>query len=623
MGLFHRLLKGAEDHDGIGDHSPEEARSTAVLVEAIRALENEIRLLRDSLKDSRGRTPGENRPRRSGRGGRGGSGESSQEGGSFSHRGQRRGLPKAPPEDAPTGLLVEYLKSRDVVVYEGSEDFTSNEAFEHLARHIGHQFALVSPFYEKMKRIVATGKGQRVDVEGLNEAERSAAVQLGTLLHRHGLLKDFYYHRSPKKQLRVIPTSDGTIAQFLTGGWLEIYVARLLTSRLKAHMSEKRYQVLFNVKGTLPDDKEFEADVMALVDGKLLWIECKTGNWQDYQHLFRGRVKTFGCDRKSAALLLLRPPDPSTRSRTTDLLDMTLISLTEVEEFMDGFLGIESEPEPPVIPTTTSSSSRRDRPRRRRDSADGGGRPGRESRPAERPEAAEVSAEAGEASAGEASASEEEPRTRRRRRTRRGGRGRRGGGGGGGGRDAAAKAEGGDSKAAGRKAAAAEAAPAAKAQKQQGDNGSSPFHAASPFAASETAAGGGETSSAPARPPAPDSPADEAASGEDPGGSRRRRRRRRPDGSREEEARSGGGDSAEKAAPVEAKSAAKPRPAAEPAAKPEPGPKPERERAREKEAGTAEAKTERAKPRPSSGVTIAPDLSAMIAPKPSEKSKEG
>ena len=235
--------------------------------------------------------------------------------------------------------MVDYLKTRKVVVYEGQDDLNRNEAFEHLARHLGTHFDLLSEFYEKVKRCVATGRGQRIDIDGYSQASRSAAVQFGTLLHRHGMLKDFYYHRSPKKQLRVIPTKDGEIGQFLTGGWLEIYVFAVLDKRLRASMPEGNFQLLANVKGMLEDGREFEADLMAFVDGKFFWLECKTGNWQDYSARFRGLVKIFGVDRTSGGLLLIRPPDAATRARATDMLEMTLLSLADVDDFISIFLG--------------------------------------------------------------------------------------------------------------------------------------------------------------------------------------------------------------------------------------------------------------------------------------------
>lgn len=247
------------------------------------------------------------------------------------------------PDDAPTGLLVDYLKDRGILVYEGQDDLSGNEAFEHLARHLGTHFKTLANFYEKVKRCVATGRGQRIDIDGFTPAERSAAVQFGTLLHRHGMLKDFYYHRSPKKQLRVIPTKDGQVGQFLTGGWLEIYVSSLLSRRLRAAVSPAKYQLLYNVKGALPDGREFEADVMAAVDGRLFWLECKTGNWQDYSARFRGLVPIFGVDRKSGGLLLIKSPDAPTRARATDMLDMALLSLDDVDRFVNGFLGIEGD----------------------------------------------------------------------------------------------------------------------------------------------------------------------------------------------------------------------------------------------------------------------------------------
>ncbi len=236
---------------------------------------------------------------------------------------------------------MDFLKERGILVYEGQDDLNRNEAFEHLARHLGAHFDLLAPFYEKVKRLVASGRGSKFEIEQFTEPERSSAVQFGTLLHRHGMLKDFYYHRSPKRALRVIPTKDGKTGQFLTGGWLEIFVSLLLSKRLRAHLSPAKYQMLYNVKGALPDGREFEADIMAVIEGRMFWLECKTGNWQDYSARFRGLVKTFGVDRNSSGLLLLRAPDPNTRARATDMLDMTVLSLQEVDGFLCRFLGVE------------------------------------------------------------------------------------------------------------------------------------------------------------------------------------------------------------------------------------------------------------------------------------------
>ncbi|MDA1260353.1 MAG: hypothetical protein O3A20_06995, partial [Planctomycetota bacterium] len=254
--------------------------------------------------------------------------------------------PRPAPEDAPTGPLADFLKERGIIVYEGQDDLNRNEAFEHLARHLGAHFDVLAPFYEKTKRLVASGRGAKFEVEHFTDQERSAAVQFGTLLHRHGMLKDFYYHRSPKKALRVIPTKDGKTGQFLTGGWLEIFVSMMLSKRLRAHLSPAKYQMLYNVKGALPDGREFEADIMAVVEGKMFWLECKTGNWQDYSARFRGLVQTFGVDRNSSGLLLLRAPDASTRARATDMLDMTVLPLQEVDAFLCRFLGVEPGGEP-------------------------------------------------------------------------------------------------------------------------------------------------------------------------------------------------------------------------------------------------------------------------------------
>lgn len=439
--MYRRLFKGASSGNADAPRSPEDARAVSDLSEELRGLKAEIKKLREALDTG-------NEPQKRGSGRRGGrrSGRDREDdrakGGSFSQRGRRDGAPKTPPDDAPVGLLVDYLKKHQVLVFEGQDDYGQNEAFEHLSRHIGQHFELLAHFYEKMKRAVATGKTSRIDIDNYSEQERSAAVQLGTLLYRHGMLKDFYYHRSPKRQLRVIPNKDGEIQQFLTGGWLEIYVVWLLSRRLRACMSSSKYQVLYNVKGTLPDGREFESDLMACIDGQLLWLECKTGQWQDYSARFRGLVKTFGTDRKGAGLVLIKPPDGSTRGRATDMLDMTLLSLAEVGDFVDDFLGVpveERQPDEPRSPRSRRGGSGR----RRSEAADRDDRtaplpagvipPKSEDEiPLENAEPARKLGRVDLSDGKKATASEgEEEVPRRRRRRRRGGRGRGGSGGGG------------------------------------------------------------------------------------------------------------------------------------------------------------------------------------------------
>ncbi len=369
MGLFQRLLKGAADgneEDAVRRRSPEPARASLDdVVEKLHDAVEELRALQKLLEKTllpreSGSGPGSSESAEGGEGGRrsrrrrsrrasASAGEAVERSGD-SGRGSRTGrgegerkprAPKPPPEDAPVGPLVDYLKELGVVVYEGQDDLSRNEAFDHLARHLGTHYDLLAPFYDRLKRLVASGRGSKIEIEHFSEKERSAAVQFGTLLHRHGMLKDFYYHRSPKKALRVIPTQDGQVGQFLTGGWLENYVSMMVGKRLRAHVSPAKCQLLYNVKGALPDGREFESDIMAVVEGRLLWIECKTGSWQDYSARFRGLVDVFGVGRDSAALLLLKAPDANTRARATDMLNMTLLSLPEVDGFLCRFLGVE------------------------------------------------------------------------------------------------------------------------------------------------------------------------------------------------------------------------------------------------------------------------------------------
>jgi hypothetical protein len=523
--------------------------------------------------------------------------------------------------------MVDYLKTRKVVVYEGQDDLNRNEAFEHLARHLGTHFDLLAEFYEKVKRCVATGRGQRIDIDGYSQASRSAAVQFGTLLHRHGMLKDFYYHRSPKKQLRVIPTKDGEIGQFLTGGWLEIYVFAVLAKRLRASLTEDKFQLLANVKGMLEDGREFEADLMAYVDGKFFWLECKTGNWQDYSARFRGLVKIFGVDRTSGGLLLIRPPDAATRARATDMLEMTLLSLADVDDYISVFLGEK--------PT---GDSRRHAVREARSAVSDEDTPLQDAPPARRVGSMSLDGEEAPTSTGP-----------RRRRRRRGGRGR------GRGRSGQAQTENAEGAAEASDSAkdsdSAEAPANGRSREERKPKGR--LHDPLPIEKFDEAAAAGEGEEVKAS----DSHAETKGSTEekDGAGTRRRRRRRKSspfaeDGAKAEASEGGEAEDSESKAPVVKKpsspqvpdlskmmaakpaAAAKPKPTKPAAEKPAEAEKEEDEAVvqeageaveavveEQAEAVVAEAAPKAGEPeaqeqkQTKSGVTIAPDLAAMMA----------
>ena len=188
MGWFQRLFSGSKSSDLHRNRSSNQAPASAELSEELRALKEEITLLRDTLGGGDSLSSGgsardnDNRNRRGGRNSRVSRNANNR---SRTSRGSEPRKPrerKPIPDGAPVGLLVDYLAKRDIWVYEGHDDINLNEAFEHLSRHLGVHFTALSPFYEKLKRCVANGRGQRIDIDHMSQAERSAAPAHATAL---------------------------------------------------------------------------------------------------------------------------------------------------------------------------------------------------------------------------------------------------------------------------------------------------------------------------------------------------------------------------------------------------------------------------------------------------------
>lgn len=76
------------------------------------------------------------------------------------------------------------------------------------------------------------------------------------------------------------------IIQFLTGSWFEVYTLNMIIKYLKNN-SQLKYEFLLNPYANFFKEndnrvcRKHELDLLLLIEGHLIWIECKSGNVQD------------------------------------------------------------------------------------------------------------------------------------------------------------------------------------------------------------------------------------------------------------------------------------------------------------------------------------------------------
>ncbi|MGB3220961.1 MAG: hypothetical protein WBD79_26465 [Anaerolineae bacterium] len=230
-----------------------------------------------------------------------------------------------------------WLAARGITVRSAHQPGPFDAAADRIALYLGDHFATIAPFYEALKRRASGGyaKWRWFPVRDLPKNAFHAIFQFGTMLHSSGFLSTFEYLRK-RESLLFDPQEDGHVQNFLTGGWLERYVAQLARHAVEKQTGAwHEEQVLRGAQLTLPDQSQAEFDLLLGLADKVLWIECKTGDWQTYARHFKTINEQFlHLPASQTALVLIDKLDAVDQASNGELTSMTVLDMVEFADWL-------------------------------------------------------------------------------------------------------------------------------------------------------------------------------------------------------------------------------------------------------------------------------------------------
>ncbi len=171
-----------------------------------------------------------------------------------------------------------------------------------LARLIADKYPNLVPLIDAIKRAQSTREMIHMDLKPYPAQQIADITLLVDLAHKAELLPAFKYRKSPVRELYCAPPVDPRAISFFTGEWLEIYAETALASC--QHLAAAPILHLRRIQVTLPEGDDFELDLVALVNDRLLWIEAKTTNGFARRLPTLRRTSTHLCDQPEDAILL-------------------------------------------------------------------------------------------------------------------------------------------------------------------------------------------------------------------------------------------------------------------------------------------------------------------------------
>lgn len=256
--------------------------------------------------------------------------------------------PKAGHDRAETGLppaacgsVAHFLATKDFKIRSDPQACTADncsDALDRLSLFLGERYSVLGNILQTIKRNMQNGSGFTIKIGHLPGQDITTICQFCSRLHKDfAFLGDYKYLKSPKFVIHARTAQHPKALRFLSGQWLERFVLAKLKSAYGTVRQELGRPVPFdcrsNVLVTLPDGKEFEMDVVALAGDIPIWIETKSGNYQQYLPKYSDIAQQLELDARHAILVVASIAD-GTRDTLSALYSLTIRALNDFEPFI-------------------------------------------------------------------------------------------------------------------------------------------------------------------------------------------------------------------------------------------------------------------------------------------------
>ncbi|GIV87380.1 MAG: hypothetical protein KatS3mg054_1409 [Chloroflexus sp.] len=214
----------------------------------------------------------------------------------------------------------DWLIAKGITVRNYREQSADDKVFDQLAVFLGTKFKNLSSVYEIIKRNLSTGSSFTLNISSKSKEEIASSTKFCSMLNSYAFLSSYNYNKSTKT-IHATPQRVGKIIKFFNGEWFERYIYLTILSLLS--QSRLKFTCLLNPKITFSSGNDFELDMLFLIDGQPLWVECKTGSYQAYIAKYSDARKLLSVPKSRAILIILDIADDLTAS-LTNLYDITV-----------------------------------------------------------------------------------------------------------------------------------------------------------------------------------------------------------------------------------------------------------------------------------------------------------
>ena len=178
--------------------------------------------------------------------------------------------------------LQKFMKDNVFLITRIDNIINESPVWNQMARIIGSDYHAVLPIINALKISQSRGNRMVINLSRYDIRTRNACTNLASVLYRNALLVEYRYTSGVVPTLTMRVQKDGAIINFITGHWMEIYVYGIVREILSnyARLYSIEVETYSNIQFLMTQKETFELDVLSFVNGTPVWVECKTGEFQ-------------------------------------------------------------------------------------------------------------------------------------------------------------------------------------------------------------------------------------------------------------------------------------------------------------------------------------------------------
>ena len=235
------------------------------------------------------------------------------------------------------------MKANNVKIKD-TKKVKESKVLDDLAWTMGGNYSIIEKVYKRIKKATPVGRSFNINLKEHTKDQISTIVNFCRQLERIAFLANFHYNKSSKVAHIKTQKSKKTI-NFLTGDWLEQYVKMEVIKGINRKVNQLKrpitFSYLMNPEVTLSKGYDFEMDMILSIEGKIVWLEVKTGNYQEYVHKYSDIAASLGIEEST--FMVLSEIDEPTCESLDEIFDINIVNLDTLIFKFNEFLSFLDE----------------------------------------------------------------------------------------------------------------------------------------------------------------------------------------------------------------------------------------------------------------------------------------